>query len=162
MHTGWRYGGTVSTSDRTAVVSSAIGSNRKTLVLRWTVLVGGLLVERQASSGALTVYERITDAFMAVLTWPPHTYGYITRSHNPLWSKQIVKLGFGFTDLAQCTESNTESQPLGDDNQFPSVLPTPEWGPIVMRRVIEISREAPTRGKGCTPVPGPRKSTITR
>lgn len=28
----------------------------------------------------------------------PHTYGYITRSHNPVRSKQIVKLSFGFTD----------------------------------------------------------------
>lgn len=92
-------------------VSSPIGSNRKTLVLRWAIVVGGgLPVERQASSGALTVYERITDAFMAVITWPPpHSYGYITRSHNPLRSKQIVKLSFGFTDLAQYMESNTET-----------------------------------------------------
>lgn len=118
--------GGVSTSGRTVAVSSAIGSNRKTLVLRWSIVVGEPPVERQASSGALTVYERITDAFMAVITWPPHTYGYITGSHNPLRSKQIVKLGFGFTDLAQYTESNTESQPLGNDNRSPTALSATE------------------------------------
>lgn len=85
---------------------------------------------------------------MAVITWPPHTYGYITRSHNPLWSKQIVKLGFGFTDLAQYTESNTESQPLGNDNQFPTTLETAKWGFIMVWRAIEISFEIHTKGKG--------------
>lgn len=50
------------------VASSTIDSNRKTSVLRGYTAEGKTPLQRRTLSGAHTVYERITDAFMAAIT----------------------------------------------------------------------------------------------
>lgn len=97
---------------------------------------------------------------MAVITWPPpHSYGYITRSHNPLRSKQIVKLSFGFTDLAQYTESNTETS---HSAMITSSLPRFQFNQWRDRRATEISFETESIwGEDCSPVKVERKLTIS-